>query len=52
MTKTELYILIAVFLLLTIALVWFLIKTLVDFQKRREKQRKRRQDWVKNMKDR
>ena len=52
MAKTELYILIAVFLLITIILVWFLLKTLLDFRKRRQQQKKRHEDWVKKMKQR
>lgn len=52
MAKTELYILIAVFLLITIILVWFLLKTLLDFRKRRLQQKKRHEDWVKKMKQR
>jgi len=52
MAKTELYILIAVFLLITIILVWFLLKTPLDFRKRRQQQKKRHEDWVKKMKQR
>lgn len=39
MDKTELYTLIAVFLLLTVALVWFGAKTLLDMHRRRTARR-------------
>jgi hypothetical protein len=42
MNKSELYILMAVFGLLTIALVWFGAKFLLDIRKRKRNQQERR----------
>ncbi|EFA44877.1 hypothetical protein HMPREF0645_0673 [Hallella bergensis DSM 17361] len=43
MNKSELYILIAVFGLLTISLVWFGVKFLLDIRKRKNSQKQHRQ---------
>lgn len=44
MGKIELYIIIAVFLLITVALIWCCAKVLLDMQKRRNEKRKRNRE--------
>ena len=47
MNKTEIYILIAVFTLLTIILVWFGAKNLLDMRQRKQRQQERRKEHLK-----
>ncbi|MBP7767886.1 MAG: hypothetical protein KA067_02265 [Prevotella sp.] len=44
MGKTELYILIAVFVLLTVILVWIGAKMMLDMHRRGQRQKQRRRD--------
>ncbi|KXB47645.1 hypothetical protein HMPREF1870_00649 [Bacteroidales bacterium KA00344] len=48
MNETELYILIAVFGLLTIILVWFGAKALLDIRKRKKAMKERQQSFREN----
>ena len=45
MGKNELYVLIAVFVLLTVIIVWFGAKCINDIRNRKKQQEKRRQEW-------
>lgn len=45
MGKSEVYILIAVFVLLTVILVWLGAKSIMDIRNRKRRQEQRRREW-------
>lgn len=51
MSKSEIYVTIAVLLLLTIILVWFGLKTYLDMKKRNRRREQQRKEWQERMKN-